>query len=306
MKEHIGQTKWNKNSKGVGFAALIVCATFWGWSFFATTIVVQIVSPIEVIAVRWAIAAAIFLVLIAAGKIRINLKKPETKMLMLASFCQPFVYSLFETAGIKYTSTSESSIIISTIPCFTMILGVLLFKRKITPLMIASIATAFTGVIICTVFSPAFSLGGKWYGYALLFGATSISGIYSNLSARLSKAYSPLELTAVMAIMSGAGFQIINLLMGNGFRCYGILFSDPAGCVSILMLGIFCSCVCYILLNVGLSRLHPAVATNCSASISTSVGVISGVVAAGDPFGWFIVVGLVVTLTGVILSSRVE
>lgn len=299
-----GQEK--SNNKLTAYAALILCATFWGWSFFATTVVVKIASPIEVITVRWMIAAAIFLVLIAAGKIRIDLKRKETKMLMLTAFCQPFLYSLCETPGIKFTSTSESSIIISTIPCFTMILGVILFKRKITPLMIASIVIAFTGVTICTVFSPAFSLGGKWYGYALLFGATSISGIYSNLSAGLSKVYNPLEITAVMAIMSGFGFQIINLFMGNGFSCYVKLFSDPAPAIAILMLGVFCSCICYILLNVGLSRLHPAVATNFSASISTSVGVLSGVLAAGDPFGWFTVVGLAVTLTGVIMSSRVE
>ena len=303
MNGVIGQEKSNKN-KLTAYAALILCATFWGWSFFATTVVVKIASSIEVLAIRWMIAAVIFLVLIAIGKIRIDLKRQETKLLMLTAFCQPFLYSLFETPGIKFTSTSESSIIISTIPCFTMILGVILFKRKITPLMIASIVTAFTGVTICTVFSPAFSLGGKWYGYLLLFGATSISGIYSNLSAGLSKVYTPLEITAVMAIMSGFGFQIISLAMGNGFGSYVRMFSDPAGAVAILMLGIFCSCICYILLNVGLSRLHPAVATNWSASISTSVGVLSGVIAAGDPFGWFTVVGLAVTLTGVILSSR--
>ena len=295
-----------KNNKLIAYGALVLCATFWGWSFFATTVVVQIASPIEVIAIRWMIAAVIFLVLIAMGKIRIDLKRKETKLLMLTAFCQPFIYSLFETSGIKYTSTSESSIIISTIPCFTMILGVLFFKRKVSPLMIASIVIAFTGVTICTVFSPAFSLGGKWYGYALLFGATSISGIYSNLSAKISKVYNPLEITAVMAIMSGLWFQVISLLMGNGFGSYVRMFSAPGSTIAILMLGVFCSCVCYILLNVGLSRLHPAIATNVSASISTSVGVISGVVAAGDPFGWFIVVGLVVTLTGVILSSRVE
>ena len=129
-----------KNNKLIAYGALVLCATFWGWSFFATTVVVQIASPIEVIAIRWMIAAVIFLVLIAMGKIRIDLKRKETKLLMLTAFCQPFIYSLFETSGIKYTSTSESSIIISTIPCFTMILGVLLFTRKVSPLMPVSTA----------------------------------------------------------------------------------------------------------------------------------------------------------------------
>jgi drug/metabolite transporter (DMT)-like permease len=290
----------------MAFGALLLCACFWGWSFFATTVVVKLASTIEVLTVRWMIAAAIFLVLIAAGKIHIDLHKPGTKRLMLTAFCQPFVYSLFETAGIANTSTSESSIIISTIPCFTMIVGALLFHRKVTRLMITSIVIAFAGVIICTVFSPAFSLSGKWYGYVLLLCATSISGLYSNLSAGLRSEYNPLEITAVMAIMSGFGFQIVNLIMGNGFSCYVRLLGDPSPCIAILMLGIFCSCVCYILLNVGLSKLHPAVAVNVSASVSTSVGVLSGVIAAGDPFGWYVVVGLAMTLIGVALSSRVE
>ncbi|WP_027869630.1 DMT family transporter [Eubacterium sp. AB3007] len=299
-------SKGEKYDRIIAYGALLLCATFWGWSFFATTVVVKVASPIEVITVRWMIAAGIFLVLIATGKIRIDLRKPGTRQLMLTAFCQPFIYSLFETAGIANTSTSESSIIISTIPCFTMIVGALFFRRKVTPRMIASIFIAFTGVAICTVFSPAFSLSGKWYGYVLLLCATSISGLYSNLSARLSDEYSPLEITAVMAIMSGFGFQIINLLMGNGFGCYTRLLGEPAPCIAILMLGVFCSCLCYILLNVGLSKLHPALATNVSASVSTSVGVLSGVIAAGDPFGWFVVVGLAVTITGVVLSSTVK
>ena len=285
------------------YVAMLACGIFWGLSFFATTVIVKIASPIEVLSVRWMISAIIFLILIALGKIRIDLRKKGTVYVILTGLCQPFLYSLFETPGIQHTSTSESSIIISTIPCITLIVGALFFRKRLRLPAICSIVMAFAGIVICTVFSPAFSLSGKWIGYVFLFCACTLSGFYSNLSSRSSETHSSLEITAIMCIMSGFSFQIISLFMGNGLRCWGTLLSSADSALSVLLLGIFCSCVCYILLNYALQYLHPAIATNCTASISTSVGVISGIVAAGDPFGWYIVAGLGITLTGVILAS---
>ena len=85
-------SKGEKYDRIIAYGALLLCATFWGWSFFATTVVVKVASPIEVITVRWMIAAGIFLVLIATGKIRIDLRKPGTRQLMLTAFCQPFIF----------------------------------------------------------------------------------------------------------------------------------------------------------------------------------------------------------------------
>ena len=89
------------------YVAMLACGIFWGLSFFATTIVVTIASPIEVLSVRWMISAFIFLALIAAGKIHIDLRKKGTVYVLLTGLCQPFLYSLFETPGIQQTSTSE-------------------------------------------------------------------------------------------------------------------------------------------------------------------------------------------------------
>ena len=47
-----------------------------------------------------------------------------------------------------------------------------------------------------------------------------------------------------------------------------------------------------------------ALATNVVGSLSTVIGVVTGILVLGDVWGWYTVVGIIITLTGVWLSTR--
>ena len=55
--------------------------------------------------------------------------------------------------------------------------------------------------------------------------------------------------------------------------------------------------------NFVLGKLPATIGANLVANSVTAVGVISGCVFAGDPFGWYTAVGVTLTITGVCLSS---
>ncbi|NLD11055.1 DMT family transporter [Aminicella lysinilytica] len=291
-------------NKSLIFVLFVFLGLFWGMSFFATTVALELLTPIQILAIRWAVSALIFLVLIAAGKIKIKIKKGSFRFLLLTGLLQPCVYSIFETNGIAMTSTSESSIFIATIPCATLIFGAAFFNRKVNYKVVLSIIIAFAGVVICTVFSPDFTLSGKGSGYLMLLGAIVTGGLYSHSSSKAGETYNTLEVTAVISIMGGIFFNVISLAKGYGFSGYAACFSSARMTFSVLFLGVCCSCLCYLIFNYVLSKMKPAIATNISANSTTAVGVISGVLFAGDPSGWFTIVGLALTITGVWLSSR--
>lgn len=283
-----------------------ICALSWGLSFLGTTVTLKRLDVIQLLAMRWTISAVIFLLLVLFGRIKICLQKKNMKILLMTGALQPCIYSIFETTGIKLTTTSESSIFIATIPLVVLLIGSVLLGHKNGKRTSLGIIMAFTGVVVCIVFSPEFSLGGKGLGYLCLFGAVLSGAIYSYCSSKASEQFNAVEVTFSISIMGAIFFNIISLTMGYGFSGYRICFEDKGILLGVLFLGIFCSCLCYLIFNYVLGKLPTAIGSNLVANSSTAVGVISGCLFAGDPFGWYTIVGLSLTILGICLSSVEE
>ncbi len=296
--------KTKKTNKFIIYSLVLTIGTCWGFSFLATSILVKVIDPVQVLAVRWAIAGVIFLALILMGKIRLSLRKPTGKLLFVSAIAQPCLYMFCENNGIKYTSASVGSIMIATIPCVVLILNAIIYRHRTSRKGVISILLAFAGVAICTMFSPAFSIHGELKGYFLMMGAVFGGACFSVFSARAAKDYTSVEITAFQAIFGMIFFNILNLAMGFGFETYTIVFSDWKLTAGVLFLGIFCSAVCFFAFNKTLSLMDPALANNMNSSTTTIVGALAGILIAGDPGGWYTVIGLFMTLAGVILSSN--
>ncbi|SFE35240.1 Permease of the drug/metabolite transporter (DMT) superfamily [Peptostreptococcaceae bacterium pGA-8] len=294
-----------KDKKSFLYVLILICALFWGFSFLATTLALDYgLEPMQLLMLRWSVAAILFVMLAAFRIIKLNYKGKNLKLLFLVGSLQPCIYSIFETTGIGMTSTSESSILIATIPLVVLILGILFFHKPAKPITIFSIILAFMGVLCCIVFSPGFSLGGKSIGYIVVMTAVVVGSIYAHYSSRAGEEFSPIELTFGMAIMAAIFFNIINFAMGYGFDTVKIAVTNMDIFIAVLFLGVGCSCICYIIFNLALAKLPTARASNLVANSTTSIGVLSGVIFASDPFGWYTVVGLIMTVTGVWLSTK--
>lgn len=162
------------------------------------------------------------------------------------------------------------------------------------------------GVVICVAFSPGFSLGGKGLGYLYLLGAVTSGAFYTYSSSKAAADFDAIEVTFTMAVMGAVFFNGVNLILGNGFQGFALCFTDMKVLGGVLFLGICCSCFSYLIFNFVLSKMPTAIGTNLVANSVTAVGVLSGCIFAGDPFGWYTVVGVALTITGVCISSRKE
>lgn len=291
-------------SKKTAMFLVALTSAFWGLSFTASNLLLKTMDPIMILQVRWTIASLIFGGMIAAGKLRFNFKKKGVKFLFLAAFLEPCCYSIFETYGLCLTSPSVSSIFIATIPCMSLIQGVLFFHGKAELKKIIAIALAFLGVAAATVLAPGFQAGGRISGYLLMIGAVFTGGLYSHASSAASADYEPAAVTAMMAFEGMIWFHAIGFLKGDGLQAWTIAFSTPKNALAVLFLGICCSAVCYLAYNGLLAYLEPSAVNNLSGSTTTIVGVGAGIVLAGDSWGLYTIAGLALTLAGVWLTSR--
>ena len=291
-------------SKKTLVLALIV-SMIWGFSFVATDILLDSFEPVQILLLRWSVAAVLYLALVLKGTIRFNFRKNHLRWILLTAIAEPCVYAIFETYGVKFTSPSVSSIFIATIPCMTLITGSVFFHGKVTKRGVLGIVLAFTGVLICTIFPAGMSAGGRPIGYLALI-ITVISGaVYAHFSAKAGQTYPAMSITAFMAFTAVPWFALLNHTMGYGLSTFSVLFTSPKLIAGVLFLGVFCSAVCYQGYNRILQTTSdPAMANNIVANLVTVFGVIAGILVRHDPFGWYTPVGLVITLIGVAVSSR--
>ena len=188
--------------------------------------------------------------------------------------------------------------------CVVLLMQVVFFHRKAKPAVLFGILIAFAGVFVCTYFAPGFSLSGRAAGFVAL-GLTILTGaLYALTSPRAGAGYNSITVTAMMAFVGCLVFHIENITMGNEAATFTTLAAHPEALALTVYLGLGCSALCYFIFNRLMVVMDTAVANNIIANSVTAVGVISGVLLLGDPGGWYTAVGLVLTIAGVLLSSK--
>lgn len=294
------------NKRWILYGLVVVESVIWGFSFVGTKAALENLNPVEVITMRWTIAAVVMVLLAAIGVLKVNFKGKNLKAVMLVAFSQPCIYSICEVYGISLTTTSESAILTSLVPIFVIIISTFVLKNKINKKSILAILLAFMGVICTVVFSPDFSLGGRIIGYLFIIGAVTAGAIFTIGTNMISDRFTAMEVTLVMAVEGSIFFNAVSLVQGNGFKAYVLTFTNIDVFLSVMFLALGCTVICYIIFNIVISKLPPHQASTLQINLITLVGVLSGILIKDDPYGWYTLFGMLLILAGVIITNLQE
>ena len=293
-------------SKVVLYGLAVLQSIVWGFSFLGTKTALAVLIPIEIVAIRWTIAATVLVLLTVVGVIKVNFKGKNLKPLIGAVILQPCIYSVCEAYGVSLTTTSESSILVAMGPVVVVLLSVVFLKEKISAASAGAVVMAFVGVIIAISTNESFSLGGKSLGYLIMGIGVVTCSFFTIASNRLSRTFAPMEITLVMTVQGSIFFNAIVFLFGRGPSIYRICFSDFQTAAAVLFLGLGCTFFCYMVFNLVVAKLPAHVASALQLNLVTLTGVLSGILCNGDPWNIYTVIGLVIMLTGVVLSNRAQ
>ncbi|ALO14187.1 putative DMT superfamily transporter inner membrane protein [Salinivirga cyanobacteriivorans] len=165
--------------------AAFLTALFWGYSFTWTTQILEFFDPMSIIFMRLVIALSLMIPLMIALRMQEKVRLKDLGALALLGFFQPFLYFIFETYGVKLTTSTLSSVIISTIPLLVPVGAFLAFKEQLTVLNIAGIIISFSGVTLIVLERRLDFQGGYW-GVVILFMAVITAIIYMILLRKLA------------------------------------------------------------------------------------------------------------------------
>ena len=281
-----------------GMLAAGVAYTIFGLSYLFSKMALDVAEPAILLCARFSVTLIALNILTATGVLKLNLRGKSLKEPILLGLLQPALYFVLENYGLKYTSTSFTGMVSSVSPVFSAVMGAVLLREKPNAKQWVSIFVTIAGVMLV-------SLGGSGgqntlLGCLCLVGAYFSGAYYTILVRRLTKSYTPFELTYVMFTVGFVFFAAMAVFQYRGgvFPALGAALSRPGFIVAILYLGAVASVGAYLLSNYSLSRL-PVARSTIFTSLSTVVSVLSGVVIMKDPFTPVSLLAFVLILLGV-------
>ncbi len=214
-------------------------------------------------------------------------------------FCGYYLASFLDFLGLQYISASLERLILYLNPTIVLILGALLFKRKITRTQAIAMALSYGGVLL--VFGHEVSFEGKnvLLGAALVFGSAVSYAIYLVYSGEMVKRLGSLRLvglaTSVACLFCIAQFLILNPMSAAVVAPQVIWLS--------ILNATLCTAVPVLLVMMAIERIGAGLAAQ-TGMIGPMSTIAMGVIFLGEQLNTWIIGGTALVLLGVYWVSR--
>ncbi len=218
------------------YTLLLFAMTFWGASFVFIKIVYKYTGPITMIFSRLVIASIVLVTIYLLNKKREKINKKDYLLFFFMGFTEPFLYFIGEGYGLKYVSSTHASVIVATIPIFTMFAATIFYKEKISFINFIGVIISFLGIIIMIGFR-VLNEKGSLLGIFLMFFAVLAAVGNILLIFKLGDKYLSLTIITFQNLVGAFLFLPLFLFLEAGNLSYNVL--NPEFIFSILFLSIF-------------------------------------------------------------------
>lgn len=295
----------NRKNILLGCLCAVGCETLFGLSYICTKEAAYATSALSLLSWRFFIAAVVMAWCAASGWVTVRLNGKPLKPLLGAAACNPVIYFVAETVGIRWTTASESGAFLACIPAVSLLASTILLHKSPRRHQVVGIAVTLAGVLTA-VLAVGASASFSAAGYAVLTGAVISYALYS-VYVEKSAAYTGEEITAAMLAAGAVVFIPLALIEGwyTGTLAHLLLLplTYPAFLAAALYQGVGCSVLAFFLSNKAIA----SIGVNRTASfigISTVVSIAAGITLLDESFSWLQGIGVVVILAGVYIANR--
>jgi drug/metabolite transporter (DMT)-like permease len=283
------------------YCIILLPIVFWAFAFPFIKIGLEELNPINLTILRLFTVCGIFLVFLVIFPKKFSpIQKKDIVPLFLLGFFGLVVYHLGLNYGEVYISASAASLIIATIPVFTVIFAALLLKEKVTKKIVIGVPLSLSGVVIISLTGTSgnpFEVSYLSAAMAVLVAAFVGAG-YTIAGKKLLQRFSALSLT-VYAFLFGCLGLLPFLSSSLVVEAASLSWT---GWGAVLFLALLPTVVGYVLWYVALE-------VKSASEISVFlyfIPVLSTIISYflfQEPITWLFIVGGVLVISGLIIVN---
>ena len=210
-----------------------------------------------------------------------------------------YLASFLDFAGLQYITASLERLILYLNPTLVLLLGWLLYGRRIHRQQAVAMAVSYSGVVL--VFGHQFTLDGSAvaWGALLVFLSTISYALYMSYSGELVHRLGALRLaglaTSVACLLCIAQFAVLRPLDAARVAPEVLWLS--------LLNATACTALPVLLVMMAIERIGPGL-TAQTGMIGPMSTILMGVVILGEPLNAWVIAGTVLVVGGVFLVTR--
>lgn len=282
------------------YSLLMLSAIIYGISVVPGRLLSTQIPPVTLTVVRTLMASVVFLPL-AFHQIRKapKLSKMDLIFIAYASLLGVGIPAITFISGLKYTSGTNASIIIATIPAVTNVIAAFKFKMGIHGRVFAGVIISFIGLLFVFSkgsFANLISLRLS-FGDLVLFVDVISYSIYVNLSQRALVRFSPMTWSFYCTLFSSILLAPIGLWQAVSSDWH---LSWP-GWMLVMYLGLLSSGIAVVLSMKGIKRVGGSQAIIFN-NLVPVIGIISSVILLKETLAIYHLIGFALVLAGVVFS----
>jgi drug/metabolite transporter (DMT)-like permease len=287
------------HTKGYFYLIILLPIVFWAFAFPFIKIGLRELSPVNLTILRLFTTCGFFLIfLLIVPRKFTPIQKKDIIPLFLLGFFGLVIYHLGLNYGETYISPSVASLIIATIPVFTVIFATFFLKEKITRYIALGVPISLTGVVMISLTGTSgdpFEVTYLSAALAVIVSALVGAG-YTIAGKKLLQRYSPLSLTVYAFLLGSLGLipflspSLIDEVTALSWLGWG----------AVLFLALLPTVVGYVLWYVALEM---KTASEISAFLYF-IPVLSTIISYflfQDPITWFFIFGGILVIGGLLI-----
>jgi len=206
-------------------------------------------SSVTLTILRFVVVCVTFLILyMARRKMFTPLQRRDVVPIFLVGFFGVIVYHLGLNYGEQFVTAGVASLIIATIPVFTVLFALIFLKERLTVMVSAGVILSLLGVIIITLWGKTDTTLGIEYilGAAGVLLASLVGAGYTIAGKKLLERYTALSLTTYAMLLGSLGLlPFLFLDISSFINEVAHISLDVIG--AIIFLGVFSTVISYTL-----------------------------------------------------------
>ncbi len=284
----------------------LLLASLGAVAFSGKAIIVKLayrhgVDAVTLIMFRMLFALPLFLALAWwAGRGKPPLARRDWLAVLGLGFTGYYLASFLDFAGLAYVSASFERLVLYLNPTLVLLLGWVLFKRRVGARQLLALAVSYAGVLL--VFGHELTLEGPdvTLGAALVFGSALSYAVYLVYSGEEVKRLGSLRLTglatSVACVLCIAQFLLLRPLSAATEVAHPVIWLS-------LLNATACTFAPVLMVMMAIERIGSTLAAQ-TGMIGPMSTILMGVLILGEPFTAWVAAGTALVLAGIWLLAR--